>query len=506
MSDGIRALIVILAIAAAVFRVAKPIAVLFTTASDFSRRRNIWFALTLTAFLSPNFWLFALVAAPLLLWAGQKDTNPVALYLLLLHVVPPIEVDIPVVGINQLFSLDNYRLLAFCVLIPAAWRLWRSKEPVAIRGTKSMDVLLLAFGAMQIVLFVPPDLPGHVILHDSPTNVLRRAFLFFVDVYVLYFVVSRSCSNRRALAEAMAALCLSCAIMAAIAVFESVRRWLLYASIAQHWIPEIGGFFYTFYTFRGTSLRAQVSSGHPLALGYLLAIALGFWLYLQSYVRTARARIAGLILWWLGLWAAYSRGPWIGGVVIYFSFAAMSPRALGRFVKAAGIAILLVGIIGVTPIGDRLISVLPYMGHTVDSANVLYREKLATRSWELIQENPFFGDQYVLSKMDDLRQGMGIIDLVNTYADIALHYGLVGLSLFLGFIWVGAFKTYRLTRQLAKSDRDLAFLGASLVACVLGTLLMIGTTSFFHGYAKLFYVLAGLTAAFVHLARAPEVR
>jgi hypothetical protein len=32
--------------------------------------------------------------------------------------------------------------------------------------------------------------------------------------------------------------------------------------------------------------------------------------------------------------------------------------------------------------------------------------------------------------MEDLRQGEGIIDLVNTYAQVGLFYGIAGLALF----------------------------------------------------------------------------
>src|SRR5262245_10431772 len=111
-----------------IFRFARPIAMRFTSAEDFSRRRNVWLALTAVAFLSPSFWVFVAVAVPLLVWAGRQDSNPVALYLLLLHVIPPIPVAIPVIGISQLFDLDNYRLLSFCILVPAALRLRRTKD------------------------------------------------------------------------------------------------------------------------------------------------------------------------------------------------------------------------------------------------------------------------------------------------------------------------------------------------------------------------------------------
>src|SRR6202795_1885218 len=210
MLINIKALIVVLAIAAVVFRLGKPIALLFCSEPDFARRRNVWFVLTVTAFLSPSFWLFVLVATPLLAWAGRKDVNPLALYLILLHVIPPILVDIPVVGgIKQLFGLDNYRLLSFCVLIPAAWRLRKLRSLNRIRGLTAMDYSILAFGLLQLFHYVPPDLPDHTILQDSATNVLRRGFLFFVDIYVLYFVASRSCSSRRALIDAMSAVCLA---------------------------------------------------------------------------------------------------------------------------------------------------------------------------------------------------------------------------------------------------------------------------------------------------------
>src|SRR5579863_3538628 len=118
MGSSIIALIVVLVIAAAIFRIAKPVALRFSGSHDFSRRRNVWFVLTIAAFMSPNFWIFALLGIPLLIWAGRKDTNPVALYLLLFQVIPSVPIDIPMVGLNTLFPLDNYRLLSCCVLMP----------------------------------------------------------------------------------------------------------------------------------------------------------------------------------------------------------------------------------------------------------------------------------------------------------------------------------------------------------------------------------------------------
>jgi hypothetical protein len=79
MLINIKALIVVLTAAIAVFVIAKPICLRFMSEQNFARRRNIWLALTIAAFLSPNFWIFAVGALALLTWGGHKDPNPLAL-------------------------------------------------------------------------------------------------------------------------------------------------------------------------------------------------------------------------------------------------------------------------------------------------------------------------------------------------------------------------------------------------------------------------------------------
>lgn len=506
MIINVKALIVLLAIGTVVFRLGKPLALIFSSELDFARRRNVWFVLTVTAFLSPSFWLFLLVAAPLLMWAGRKDSNPLALYLILLHVIPPIPVDIPVVGINQLFALDNYRLLSFCVLIPAAWRLKALKVSNRMRGPTAVDLALFGFGFLQLLNYVPPDLPDHSFMHDSATNVLRRGFLFFVDVYALYFVASRTCGNRRALIDVMSAACLAGALMASVAIFESVRNWLLYANLAEQWNVSVYGSQYGYYFFRGGFLRAQAASGHALALGYLLAIAFGFWLYLNIHVKSLPRRIGVATLFWLGLLASQARGPLVGAVAIYFIFSVLGPRAVPRVVKATIVLALFIGMVGLTPFGGRILHSIPYFGESTERASVEYRQRLAERSWELIQIHPFLGDPLAKAQMEDLRQGEGIIDLINTYAAVALYYGSIGLLLFLAVIIIGLFKAFRTSREFARRDPDFALLGTSLVACLLGTLLMIGSASLLNGYEIFYYLLAGLAVAYAYIGKFPEHR
>jgi hypothetical protein len=487
-------LIVILAIAALTFRLAKPVALRLSDSTDFVRRRNVWFALTVIGFLSPNFWVFAFFAAPIYIWTGRKDSNPIAAYLLLMHVVPPVLVDLPSIGTSQLFGLDNYRLLSFCILIPTAFRARRGIDHDRT-GSRMTDLLFLAFGMVQAALFVPPDLPNHVILHDSPTNFLRRAFLIFVDVLVLYYAISRSCSDRRKIIDAQAAFCLSGGVMALVATFEHVRNWLLYTELAQRWNPMDPNYI-TAWLLRGDSwLRAQASAGHPLSLGIMLATGFGFWLYLQSRAKTLRTRIAVGIVFWSGMVAAYSRGPWIGAVLIYLAFSALKPRAISRLFKAAFMIAVVLGLASLSPVGEKIMNSLSVTGGQPDPT-FLYRERLFDRSLELIQANPIFGDQLAIPKMEDLRQGQGIIDIVNTYIGVALFSGFVGLTFFLGFIFSASMGVLRSASATISADPEWGELGFNILACIVGMLFMIADCSLILGVEKTFYVLIALATAY----------
>jgi O-antigen ligase len=284
--------------------------------------------------------------------------------------------------------------------------------------------------------------------------------------------------------------------MASLGIFESLRHWLLYYDISARWS---NGSMSSAYPMRNGILRAQVAAGHPISFGYVLAIGFGFWLCLQSYVKRTRTRIFAVLLLWLGQLATLSRGPWLGAVAIYFAFAASGPRVFSRFRKAIGASILIGIVLFTSPLGVRIIQLLPFMGGTVDSDTLLYRQRLLNRSLEIIQLHPFFGDRFRYQDMEDLRQGQGIIDFVNTYVYVGLSYGLVGLCLFLGFILFGVLKTYRRTTATRHTDPDFALLGSSLVACMVGTLVMIASSNLVGAMLPMYYSLMGLVAAYVNV-------
>jgi hypothetical protein len=482
---NLKALIVVLTIAIAVFVIARPICLRFIAEADFLRRRNIWITLTVVAFVSPSFWLFVGVAIPLLAWAARKDATPVALCVLVMQVIPPIAQDIPVAGVNQLFSLYSYRILSIAILVPVALRLMKSKDKTKSGARTLTDILMVSYCLLQLVLLMP---------YETTTNTLRRGFLFSIDILALYYVVSRSCTSRRAIVDTMASYFLACAILAPLAMVESLRSWLLYQGIGDQW----GSVNAVAFVMRADALRAQVSAGHPLVLGEMLAIAFGIWLYLGSRLQSKAWITAGGIWIWMGLIAAYSRSPWLSAGVTFFTYLALVPKGAGRFFKAVLVSVLLGAMVLVSPIGGRVIDNLPFVG-TINEDSVAYRQLLAERSWELIKQNPLFGSPFVLQNMEDLRQGEGIIDLVNSYASVTLFFGVAGLCLFIAPVLVGLWNSRRVIRRSSDSDRDLSLLGAALIACTMGMLFNITSISFVASVSQLYWLFVGLMMGYIQI-------
>ena len=491
-----KAFVIVMVLTMVSFLVAKPVFVHFMSAEDFARRRNTWLALTTAAFLLPNFWLFALVAVLLLAYAARRDSNPAALYLFLLLALPPISRTISIPGaINALLTVDHLRLLTLAVLVPVAVRLLRAPTPLTADGFAAArasrwalpDVLLLSYLALQLVLAFPVQ---------SITASARLAVDLFVFTALPYFVISRTLDTHERVVEAMAAFTLGMALLVPLGVVEFVKGWLLYQGLEGRWEGE-----HIFsYLMRGSFLRAQVSAGHSLVFGFALAVAFGMWLYLQTRLQARAWRWLGVVTFVTGLIVTLARGSWLGAALVLIAFSLVGPNALRRFLKTAAVVGLICAAVLATPYGQKIIDILPFVG-THDEASITYREKIVEASWQIIKVNPFFGSFSYMQYMGSLRQGEGIIDIVNTYAGVALTYGLVGTVLYVGFYLSIAWGCYKAIRQESSIDPDLSLVGTSLLACLLGTLLMIATVGQYLSVPSVQMGVAGLASAFVAIAR-----
>jgi len=497
MPEHLRALVVILALSGAVFALAKaPACAMACAAADFERRRNLWFGITLAAFFANNFWIFIVVAAALLLFALPQEPNKLAMFFFLLFAVPLIPGDIPALGlINFLFTIDYGRLLALAVLLPAF--LWLHRQPdVEPFGRLIPDKLLAGFLVLVFLLQLRVD---------SFTNALRHGgFYAFVDIFLPYYVASRSLKDLRGFRDALMGFAVAALVLSAIAVFEFARHWLLYkplgAALGELW--SLGN-----YLERGAGqLRPQGSTGQPIALGYVIAVAAGLFLFLRKSVPNATAWGLGMLLLLAGLVASLSRGPWMGAAAMFLVFAATGPSAGRRFVRLGLLGALVFGMLLASPAGETILDYLPFVG-TLEAENITYRERLLEVSIEVIKQNPLFGapDVMQLPVMQQLRQGEGIIDIVNTYLGVALESGLVGLSLFAGFFIAVAVGIFRGMRSLPDRNDELYLLGQALSATLLGILVIIFTVSSISVVSVIYWSVAGLGIAYARMLAPAKV-
>jgi hypothetical protein len=142
-------------------------------------------------------------------------------------------------------------------------------------------------------------------------------------------------------------------------------------------------------------------------------------------------------------------------------------------------------------IGAKLFDHLPFFG-SVDSGSVTYRQQLIEVSVGLVWQNPFFGNPYALHHMESLRQGQGIIDLVNVYLSVAIFSGIVGLFFFLIPVLLPTVYIISAIWSKVRLGRTPDLLHLSLFLAVLVSLINFAFTSFVDGVQYLYFLLIGL--------------
>jgi hypothetical protein len=490
MPEHIRALVAILVLASVVFALGRRPATEFAVApADFVRRRNLWIAVTLIAFLSHNYWLFAGFTGMVLLFAGRKEANTTALFVWLLFAVPAFTVQVPGFGvINYLMTMDYVRLLTISLLLPAYFGL-RRRAKMERNGWMLPDVLIVVYLAIQLTLRFNVD---------TATNTARYGVYALLDIGLPYYVASRSLRNLEQFRDVAMSFVAAAMVLALIGIFEAVKWWLLYAGLERALSASWG---YGNYLGRTAILRAQGSTGQPIVFGYVMVVALGLHVYLARCVKSRG-------LWWLGfglllggLAASFSRGPWVGGLIALIVFRLAGPNPVGGLLKAALVVGALGGLLVMSPVGDEVLDLLPFVG-TVETQNVDYRQLLLEVGISLIRQEPWFG---VTGFMDQLVSSElvigGMVDVVNTYLGIGLAYGMIALSCFVGVFAVTARNAYTGMRELPDPHDELRTLGAGLLACLAGIGVTIFTTSSVTVIPVVYWTLAGVGAGYVSMLR-----
>ena len=105
-----------------------------------------------------------------------------------------------------------------------------------------------------------------------------------------------------------------------------------------------------------------------------------------------------------------------------------------------------------------------------------------------------------------MRQGQGIIDVVNTYIGVALNYGFVGLGLFVAFFAVTLLGIYRAMRSIPDKNSEEYLLGRVLLATLLAIVVIIFTVSSISIIPIVYFSVTGMGGAYVIMVRKNAVR
>ena len=231
-------------------------------------------------------------------------------------------------------------------------------------------------------------------------------------------------------------------------------------------------------------------------MGYIVSIGFILCYFFIGKIKSIKVKSIFLILI-LSILSSLSRGPWVGFVIALLIFLFLEKKLMSYIIWGG------IGTVGllISPYSEKFISLLPGVGNDADGT-ISYRQNLLTTSIDVINENLWFGDAGFLDnpKMQYLIQGEKIIDIVNTYLQIALEYGVISLAIYVLLLLLPIIKLYQLSKRLQQGseERRLCHLFISIMIL---TLVVIATVSSLRGgvISVVILVFLALISAYIKI-------
>lgn len=323
-------------------------------------------------------------------------------------------------------------------------------------------------------------------------SVVLRALLYESFVLLLpYWILRRNIRTTAELQLIIACIAVIGAMISVMALYETHTGWALMDGIESRFAGD--GYAAKSATVRGGSLRAAATLNNAIECGFFLMLALLATISARPFFRSRNVWLGTALLLLLGMLSSQSRGALLGlavGVIImliarrkfFWSFIATLVGGLG------GMALI--------TLSHSVGKLGAFLGTTREPGFQDYRSTLLTRGLEEGRKYPVLGTSLasVFDRLSDLTQGEQIIDLVNTYLNIFLISGLVGLvSLVIAILFI-----YRnLFRVVARNKSRQTQLEAAYFAAAFTALLTSLATTSFYGRMPWFAVFLAFAARLV---------
>lgn len=363
--------------------------------------------------------VFMLANERLTLWAsmvilflinrGNKPIISLVFFIVILGAVPDwVAHFLSAPGINHLLRFTYDKIAILAILLP----LFMSVVFTAQVKWNLTDTLVSLFVLLMILL---------AFRDGKFTAVLRFSFDTVLTYVIPYFVFSRVVRSIKDLHYCAVAFLMLSILLSAIFVISQVMQLDIYEAFnprSQYNVIR---------EYRGGFLRIAgpmmgILVGFILLAGYFSWEAIKRFGFINTFLSWAM-----LFSFVMSLLFTGSRGAMFGiilGMSVYFYFAKFT--GLYRTLTMAFIVILLM-----IEFTVGLSSIIAYEDEygTFD-----YRSELHKTTWEFLKIYPLFGQHNYLGTgfFNHLVTGLGIIDIVSAYVGIALQYGYVGLTVFVG--------------------------------------------------------------------------
>ena len=457
------------------------------------RRREIqrwgaaWLMVSAAGFMLSNFWFFAAIVAVIcVVVAGKRSDSRLAIYFLLLPTMPVLAAAIPGFGlINYAFVLNYPRILSLVLLVPIAVAAVAGPKDHSFRRALPTDKYALAYCLVSAALSFRSK---------TLTDSLRYLFDLALDVGVPYYAASRCVANREGISKVLSAMVTSGAAMALIGVFESVKVWRLYLIIgATMGVPRtvgssgVGGF---------GMLPAVTTFNTRIVYGFFETISLGVLGAIRPMMKSQVAFVALGGLFLLATMLCFSRGPWVGAAALVFTYVYFGRHRWRQYALWGLAALALMAILSLTSVGRHILDMLPFIG-SARQDTITYRQDLLTNGLEVFWRSPFLGSPAYLqtNELEALRQGQGIIDVVNAYLGVALANGLAGLIPFAGVQFSALWQLHKVMKHSRRHDPVWYQLHRSLFATTIAIMVILATVSTVDRTLQYYWAFAGLTSA-----------
>lgn len=490
MLQNIKTLIILLAIFFVAFFILKRLVKEILSAEIFITLQRAWYQITVAAFLSVHFWMFAFIATLCVHNLKKHIKNIPALFIFLLFAIPTAGVPIyGFAGINYFLVFDFSKLLSLMLLLPVAFSIYTKSNQNKKQSLLFIEKLFYLLILLKVILT----------FRIATTTVgIRSIFIIFTDVFLPFYVFSKLQSSRQRLKEVLIALLMAMTLLSFVGIVETVKHWSFY-----HALTESLGFVNAneFSISRDGMLRSVATSQQPIVLGFMVAVAFGLFFAVKNmYFNNSLIRKLTLLVLLLGLIAPFSRGPWMGAIIMLIVLGLLGKTPVVTMVKIMIGTTVLIGLMSVSESGKKILNMLPLIGNT-ESETFDYRSRLLESAFNVANRTPLFGSDNYLEQpeMEVMRQGQGIVDITNTYLQVLLDSGYVGLFLFSALIlgtMAMLYKAIKLT-----NDNELSSIGKGLLSALVGVALMIADVSSISFVPWMYWILLAISASYIKLVK-----